>query len=337
MGAARAARPRPAPALPVPGRSAPGLAARGRTPRALAGRGRGFRALAAALLLSTAAARPAPAQLRAGSDVAFLTRYEWRGLRLHDGAVLQPSLFVAWEPGAGSSGAGAGAIVTAGVLGTWEMAAPSAPTGLGFGAPWGEIQPWIEVAVPAGPFDLAAGWTAYLYDVEAALGPAAAFEDTHELYARARATPLPAVTPELAAWLDVDEVRGAYLEGRVLVRVPLWPQVLVPVGSLFLVPRIGASLGQEEDPERPVEAARFAERGVTHWGASALVPIGPIPLGRVAGSLELGAHLEWKEDPRARLADATGRERERGAWLSLTLTLLGPRCRPEREICEPWP
>lgn len=279
------------------------------------------------LLVASASPAGLSAQvpLSYGADLVALSRYEWRGLALRDAWVLQPDAFLS----AGKNTAR----ITGGVWSNVQLSRADSASGIGYGGAVNEVDPWLEVALAAGPFDLAAGWTGYFYDLEDAKNLATELANTHELYARADLVELRYLVPSLAVWYDLDAVRGAYFEAGLTGRVPLWAGVELPIGSLFLNAVGGYSAGQELNPNEPDQVARFATSGVTHLDFSADLTAGYVPLGFVSGALNLAFHVQRNIDANARRIGGNGLERDWITWVALSLTVVGPRCRPTRGIC----
>jgi hypothetical protein len=137
----------------------------------------------------------------------------------------------------------------------------------------------------------------------------------------------------MSAWYDVDAVKGAYLEGGLTVRVPVWTGMVVPIGSLFLGAVVGYSAGQEINATDPTETAHFAEDGVTHIDVSADLTVGYLEIGPLNGALNIEFHLQRNRDPATKVIDGAGNTGNVIPWFGVTLTVLGPRCRPTRAIC----
>lgn len=278
-----------------------------------------------AVLLALLAALPCEAQVRWGSDLSFVSRYEWRGLTRGSGWAFQPDLFASL---------GSERVLTVGIWSTVQLSRTDPATGLGFERSWfAEGSPWVELSGAFEGWELAAGWTAHFLDAEGAAS-ASSLEDTQEIYVRGRLRSLPVVVPAVAYFHDIDAVRGGYLETRLAVRVPVWPGVVLPVGSLFLTGTAGFSLGQESADD-PTEAAHFEDRGLTHWDLSLSFPslpflrVGPL---EVAGFAEL--HVQLNRDPATRLT-ARDESSSTTVWWRFGVAALGPRCRPERAVCDP--
>jgi hypothetical protein len=281
---------------------------------------RRFSALAFVL---AAAVAPLSAQWSVGSDLAMSTRYQWRGLTRHDGLVWQPQLYATRRFDRWRVSAGAWSVV--------QAAADEPPFGLGLGGNWfGEVSPWLEAGFALGALDLSTGWTGYSYRAGAPLTPSP--HSTSEVYARLTTLDLPVMVPRATLWYDVGDYNGAYLETALSVRVPLWAAVKIPVGSLVLDGALGWNLGQTAATDPAGEPGHFAERGLTHVDLSAGIATGIIPAGPFDSWLRLEFHYQRNEDPLTRIAGQS-QPRHHLTWLTLSTSLLAPRCRPQRAIC----
>jgi hypothetical protein len=268
--------------------------------------------------------RPAMAQLEGGTDLNLRSRYVWRGLTRHDGWVFQPDVFASY-------GLARDLRLTAGAWTNVQLAHAAESTGIGFRRRWaGETNLWGEVAVTSGIIDGSAGWTAYLFR-DGTVGMTSP-GNTSELYLRLETLELPVVVPRIFIADDVGAVGGAYLEAGTSVRVPVWTNVIVPIGSLILDGVVGWSLGQEVNRTEPDQAAYFARRGITHVDLSASMTTGATPLGPFTAAVRAEFHLQLNRDSATRRVH---RDEEQGhvTWAGFTLSLIGPRCRPERRIC----
>src|SRR5438445_701926 len=97
--------------------------------------------LATIVLWSVAWPARAPAQLYAGLDAAFASRYVWRGVTRVDGAALQPEGYLGLQLADG--------YLSAGAWGSYELsrAGPSGLSDLGPGRTgFGEIDYWSQYA-----------------------------------------------------------------------------------------------------------------------------------------------------------------------------------------------
>ena len=180
-------------------------------------------------------------QIQVGADVAFTTKYVWRGITREDDAAIQPDIFVAASPGNGFLTAGG-----------WANLGGASDFDL-----------WAEYSARFQPVDGALGWV--LHSFERAPGNSGNNGEliTNEIYARLQLTSVP-LHPKVSVWYDVDKVKGAYIEGSLDLRIPLLPLRLGPMRSIHLTGLAGWSAGQEVNDARPSEAAHFAESGLTH-------------------------------------------------------------------------
>lgn len=267
-----------------------------------------------ALCLFTA---PAFAQLGYGLDVAFKSRYVWRGLTYRNASVIQPDFFLTY--GKPTS------LFTAGLWTNAEVTDVKPINGIGFDKfALGEFDLWAEYARAVGPVEVAVGWSGYFFNNDQAIGFPADLADTHEFYGRLEVWTLPVVDLRLTGWHDVHAVKGTYFEASVRVQVPAWTQVAIPLGSLILQVETGYSLGQEINENDLTEVAYFEEAGFTHLDLSISTTVGYLALGPVNLAMHAEAHLPFNGDARTQNTKA---------WGGITFTALGPRCRPERDIC----
>ncbi len=118
------------------------------------------------------------------------------------------------------------------------------------------------------------------------------------------------------------------------MRLPFWPQVVLPLGSMFITAKAGFSLGQEiESPGSP-PGGRFGEAGLTHWDFSVSFPMLPvISLGPLELAPILEGHMQLNRDSVGRIKVADGSEDGVTFWGRFGLTFAGPRCRSERGPC----
>ena len=265
------------------------------------------------------------AQFSYGGDLTFAPHYTWRGLTRDGGWVAQPDVFVSFG--------GTGARATLGVWSSIELGSRDAGA-LRLGRRWwGETDPWLELACHC-LIDVAAGWTSYVFAADARdPGP---LRSTGEFYVRLQDLDLPIrIVPQLGVWYDPSVVHGTYLEASAIIRVPFWSGVVIPLGSLTITPTIGYSAGQEVNQSNPAEAAYFEGSGFTHFSVTAALTAGEVPLWKVANTLRFETHFQRGIDARTQAVNlpAAPTMQRTQWWIALSLTVLGPRCRPARGLC----
>ena len=276
----------------------------------------------AALVLPAGPACLAAQAWSLDAEATYASRYEWRGLIRDTGSNLQHSVFtsVSWDR----------VIVTTGV---WTVADLS-PASNGLPRRWGsELSPWLEASYGSESAGAFVGGTAYLFTEDASPDRRS---ETAEIYAGATGM-LPRVPLELETTLfwDVHRVKGGYLETAAALQIPLWNAVLVPVGSLFLEGRMGASLGHERDEGDADVAHYFEQRGFTHVDVALLTTSTPVAFWRLEGSVTLESRWTRGFDPATRRWDGgpmQALDRDRWTW-RVGVHLTAPVCRPERELC----
>jgi hypothetical protein len=269
-------------------------------------------------------ASPTAGQLQYGFDAVWNSRYEWRGLTLRNGMVLQPDAFIA---------IGGRTTLTVGAWTNIELTTPNEPNDVAFSRTFlGETNLWTEAALIAGPAELALGWNWLHYNAgQNAFVPGGGFA-THEIYARVGVADLPFLVPVLSYYQDVDQVNGGYVEGELSMRLPLWTQVEVPIGSIWITAAGGYNVSQDGLGL----ANRYQERGPTHFELATSTTIGYTPISLFESihanvSLHIGFHLQWNLDDATKFSGNT--QRLRDTWLTLGISWAGPRCEPTRTIC----
>lgn len=274
------------------------------------------RAVSITFLLVFLFTLPAAAQVGFGTDIAFKTRHVWRGLTYRDAGVVQPDLFITL--GKPTS------LLTAGAWTT--IALSEADTNdIGYNRNFGESNLWIEYAHAWEKVDVAAGLTTYLFNARRAVKlPIDTLINTHELHGRIQVHPLSRLDLGLAAWYDVGAVKGTYLEATLRIRLPFWNHFALPVGSLIVQGQAGLSRGQEKNKEKAKEMAYFEKAGVTHYDVSLILTSAYLPLGPFKGAFQAEFHVPSNQDLSTKNTKA---------WLGFTVTVLGLRCRPGRNIC----
>ena len=220
-------------------------------------------ALAVGGLIATAG--PASAQT-VGADLGLFSSYVWRGLSLTNKPVAQPDLYVTFPAGNASVTLGGWANID---LGKYDDPDDDISESGGLsGFNFAEFDPWAEISFPVGEkTTLTAGATAYIYPNDAGL---TSDFNTVEIYAKA-AFDVP-LAPKLAAWYDVDKVKGLYAEASISHSLPLGEKNSLSLGALA-----GFNAGQHADfdsnGDPQAEFYNFADNGFTHLDLSAGVPL----------------------------------------------------------------
>lgn len=220
------------------------------------------------LTLLCVASPPAYGQY-AGTDVALASRYVWRGVTRVNHPVIQPQGFLGFRTG--------GAFSTAGIWADYEPweAGTRDLSDRGFDdRGFGELNVWVEHSRVIEGMDVTVGATRYFYPGDAPGAGRTSAANTTELYGSLQWRPS-YLSPKLAAWWDVDRVKGWYFEGSVSVPIMAAPQVRPsqPFVGLFLGALTGLSAGQGIDAGDPSELANFQDDGFTHLDLSASVNI----------------------------------------------------------------
>ncbi len=268
---------------------------------------------------------PASAQFRYGTDVTWHTRYEWRGLTVRDGMVLQPDVYVSHGDGRFS--------VTAGAWTTVEMTSPNVNE-FGYARTLlGESNIWAELAANLGNIDLAAGWNWYRFNARRADRVPVGVFNTHELYGRVQLLNLPIVVPRVDYFHDIDKANGGFIEASLMLRVPLWTQVKAPIGSILLTGATGYNISQ--DSVAGIE--RFRDAGFKYATITASTVTGYLPVSlfnvvHAQFAATVGFHLQFNLDQTTQTHMA-GLQRLRDTWLTIGLQWSGPRCEPTRQVC----
>jgi uncharacterized protein (TIGR02001 family) len=264
-------------------------------------------AMAAALFLAGAPA-PAMAQVSLTADAGFFNAYVWRGVSLTNQFVAQPDLYLTLPAGGGSAVFGGWSSVD---LGRYDSGGDLSEGGGTSSLDVTEVDLWAEYGHPIGPrLAGTAGVVTYLYPNPAGLTNAA--NRTVEIYGKLQATSVP-LTPKLAAWYDVDKVKGAYFEASVSQAVSAIHRFPVTFGALA-----GFSAGQGINSSDPTEVANFADDGFTHLDLSATgaLAAGPVTVAPTV-------HFYILNDAFTQIT-MVGRTRDVKAWAGVTLTWSRP-------------
>ena len=258
--------------------------------------------LVIAALLSPAVAS---GQVTLTSDAGGFNAYVWRGFTMTNQFVLQPDLYLTIPGGGGSAVLGAWGNIDAG---RYDDPANDLSEGggtAGFDAT--EIDVWGEYSHPLGSkLTGTLGGLLYLYPNEA--GFTNEVNRTFEVYGKLQATGLPLV-PKLAAWYDVDKVKGLYVETSVAQPVTAIRGFPLTFGALAAF-----SAGQAINRNDPTEIANFADDGLTHVDLSATgsLAAGPITISPTIHFLVLHDDFTKLTKP--------GTTKDAKAWAGVMLT-----------------
>jgi hypothetical protein len=214
---------------------------------------------ATVLVLTAGSAAPAAAQAELGLEVGAFSGYYWRGLSYVNKPVLQPDLSLSFPLG--------GASLTIGGWSNIELGAYDGEDDLSIGGGTSfnlsEVDPYAELGFSAGKAEITLGGVGYVFPNDAGY---TSDINTVEVYGSVSlGVPL---NPTLAAYYDVDKIKGLYVEGSVSHDIPLGPKALT-LGAL-----LGWNAGQGPDPG---EDANFADDGFTHVDLSASIELGAGP------------------------------------------------------------
>jgi hypothetical protein len=243
-------------------------------------------------------AAPAVAQVTIGADAAFNSAYNWRGLSLTNKPVIQPDL---WLSAYGFTGG-----VWANVEPTkYDGATDISETG-GVRSGIAEIDYWVEYGRTTGNVSWKAGWVAYTYNKNNA--GLSDIYNTSEVYASASLGNLP-FTPTLAAWYDIDNVKGLFIQPSVS-----YPVAVTPSLSINFTVTAGISAGQELNTSKLNEAYNFAKSGLAHTdlGASTSFSAGPV-------SIAPQFHVQWCNDDIVKIS-SIGHSSDVKVWGGVTLS-----------------
>src|SRR5438876_6908874 len=202
------------------------------------------RLVAAALVPALGLPRPASAQVYLGLDATLRSPYVWRGLTRANSWVAQPEGFVSLKAGGG--------FLSGGLWASYELgsAGPNDLSDLGLGhAGLAELNYWGQAAWHLGLVQAALGGIRYTFRGTAPTAGRTRADNTTELYLDLRGTSK-YIVPGVALWLDVDRVRGAYIEGSVTVPVLANP-LAAPFFGLITRAAVGYTLGQEVNTQDP--------------------------------------------------------------------------------------
>lgn len=237
-----------------------------------------------------------------GFDVGLNSNYNWRGLSLTNKPVVQPDV---WLSVYGFTG------------GVWVNFEPTKYDGTndlsetgGVRSGIAEIDYWLEYARSFTGVDAKVGWVAYTYNKNnAAIDNSF---NTSELYGQVSLSGLP-ITPTLAAWYDIDKVKGLYVQGQVVYGVQASPAVTINLGVLA-----GLSAGQEVNTSpSSTDNANFAESGLTHVDLSASTSLAAGPV-----SIAPSVHFQISRDPFTKINGADPGNVDKGSkiWFGVLVS-----------------
>ena len=263
--------------------------------------------VAAAFLPAVGLPSPACAQVYLGLDATLSSPYVWRGVTRANGWVVQPEGFISLKAGGGFLSGGVWTSYELGNAGANDLS----DLGTG-GAGLAELNYWGQATWSLGLVHAALGGIRYTFRGTAPTAGRTRADNTTELYVDLRGTSK-YIVPGVALWLDVDRVRGAYIEGSITVPVLANP-LAAPFFGLITRAAVGYTVGQE--------GASFARAGVTHVDFAASTDVTLRPL-RVPTVLRLEGHVQFSSDDATRPTSARPSDARRGdkLWAALALRL----------------
>ena len=269
--------------------------------------------LGAALVVAglVATAVPAAAQT-VGADLSLFSSYVWRGLSLTNKPVAQPDLYVTFPAGQASITLGGWASID---LGKYDDPNDDISESGGSSAfNFAEFDPWAEISYTVGKATLTGGATAYIYPNKdtAPLFALTSDFNTVEVYGKvAFDAPL---SPKLAAWYDVDKIKGLYAEASIGHSVPLGPKNSLALGALA-----GFNAGQDADLDAngdpQADFFNFADDGFTHLDLSAGVPLAAGPF-----SITPVLHFVINGDDNTKITSPTNVDESVKFWGGVTIS-----------------
>lgn len=274
--------------------------------------------VSAALLQVPGEPSAACAQVYVGLDGVMTSPYVWRGVTRANGWAAQPEGFVSVKAVSWFLAAGAWASYELGGAGADDRS-DLGPGGAGLA----EVDYWAQATWSPGLVQAALGGIRYTFRGAAPPAGRTRSDNTTELYVDLRATSK-YIVPGVVLWLDVDRVRGAYIEGS--ATVPLLANPLAqPFIGVITRAALGYTLGQEVNNRDSAQRSHFARAGVTHvdLAVSADVTLRP---RRVPTVVRLEGHAQFSADDATRPTSAGLGDARRSLklWAALALRLSGP-------------
>jgi hypothetical protein len=247
----------------------------------------------AALVLGAVvlAASPGHAQLSAGGSVRVAHPYVWRGLTRANGPSLQLE---------GSAGVGlAKGTLSAGVWTNVELgeARASWRSDLGAERPGlSEVDYWGRYALHFGNTTLFGGAIHYEYRGDSPAVPFSESASTSEVFAGVQLN-RGRMVPQFTAYVDVDRVKGLYLESALAVHIVQLSRRLPII--LYFNTLLGFSVLEGPNDESPDQIALFQDESFTHLDLS--LSLNGVISRKHAITVDVEPHLELKFDEAARL------------------------------------
>jgi hypothetical protein len=229
--------------------------------------------LGAALVVASAVATatPAAAQATIGVDVGLFSDYVWRGITYTNKFVIQPDAYITFPTGPASFTAGGWFNIEPGKYdGTNDLSESGGESSFDVA----EFDWWGEFNYPYQKANFTLGATGYIFPND--LGFTKDF-NTVEIYGKVGFAEVP-LSPKLAAWYDVDKVKGLYVEGSISHTIqPKDQKFSVVLGALA-----GFNAGQDANLDAngvpQADFFNFADDGFTHLDLSAGIPFTAGPL-----------------------------------------------------------
>jgi hypothetical protein len=245
------------------------------------------------------------AQVTFTSDAGAFNAYVWRGVTLTNKFVVQPDAYLSVPAGGGSLVFGAWGSIDAGQYNDPVNDLSEGGGTSSFNAT--EIDVWTEYGHALSP-SLAGtiGGVVYLFPNSAGLTNAV--NRTVEVYGKLQLTGVP-LGPKVAAWYDVDKVKGLYLEGSIAQGLTAIRGFPLTFGALA-----GFSAGQGINQNDPAQIANFAKNSFTHadFSATGALAAGPVIVSPTVHLLVL--HDGFTEITKP------GVTKDVKAWAGVTLT-----------------
>jgi hypothetical protein len=262
--------------------------------------------LGAALVVASAVATatPAAAQATIGADLGLFSSYVWRGITYTNKFVLQPDVYVTFPTGPASFTAGGWFNIEPGKYD--DAAKDISESGGESSFDVAEFDWWGEFNYPYQKANFTLGATGYYFPNDAGFTSDA---NTLELYGKVGlSVPL---NPKVAAWYDVDKVKGAYFEGSISHTIqPPNQKFSIVLGALA-----GLSAGQGVNNSKPDESFNFADNGFTHLDLSAAVPFTAGPL-----SINPVVHMVVTGDDATKFTSPTNLDKSVKFWAGGTIS-----------------